>query len=57
MRKDLLDFTNDFQKTRSGKPTKRMQAEIRNWDPEFDVQQASKEERIKWRRSYTINWL
>lgn len=54
---DLLDFVTDFQKTRSGKPTKRMLADIRNWDPRFDVQRASKEERIRWRRSYTINWL
>lgn len=54
---DLLDFVTDFQKNRSGKPTKRMLAEIRNWDPQFDVQQANKQERIRWRRSYTINWL
>lgn len=54
---DLLDFVTDFQKTRSGKPTKRMLAEIRDWDPQFNVQRASKEERIRWRRSYTINWL
>jgi hypothetical protein len=54
---DLLDFVTDFQKTRSGKPTKRMLIEIRNWDPRFDIQRASKEERNRWRRSYTINWL
>jgi hypothetical protein len=47
---DLVDFVTDFQKTRSGKPTKRLLAEIRNWDPQFNVQQASKEERISWRR-------
>ncbi|KFX89139.1 hypothetical protein V490_07211 [Pseudogymnoascus sp. VKM F-3557] len=55
--RDLLDFITDFQKTRSGKPTKSMLAEIRNWDPKYDLQHASKEQRIKWRRSYTINWL
>jgi hypothetical protein len=54
---DLLDFIMDFQKTRSGKPTKRMLSEIRDWDPNFDLQQATKEQRIKWRRVYTINWL
>lgn len=54
---DLLDFIADFQKTRSGKPTKAMLSEIRNWDPAFNLQRASKEQRIKWRRSYTINWL
>lgn len=54
---DLVDFITDYQKTRSGKPTKRMLAQIDNWDPNLDLQKATKEERIKWRRSYTINWL
>ncbi|TFB04190.1 hypothetical protein CCMA1212_003998 [Trichoderma ghanense] len=54
---DLVDFINDFQKTRSGKPTKRMLAQLRGWDPYFDLQTATKKERLKWRRSYTINWL
>ncbi|KAL7795378.1 hypothetical protein V8C37DRAFT_374320, partial [Trichoderma ceciliae] len=54
---DLVDFIKDYQKTRSGKPTKRMLAQIDNWDPRFNLQEATKEERIKWRRSYTINWL
>lgn len=55
--RDLLDFVTDFQKTRTGKPTKRMLAEIKNWDPKFDLMHATDEERIRWRRSYTINWL
>lgn len=54
---DLRDFVTDFQKTHSGKPTKRMLAEIANWDPNFNLRNASEKERIKWRRSYTINWL
>jgi hypothetical protein len=54
---DLLDFITDFQKTRSGKPTKPMLSEVRDWDPNFDLQRASKAQRIKWRRAYTINWL
>lgn len=54
---DLRDFIEDFQKTRSGKPTKPMLSEIRDWDPEFNLQRATKEQRIKWRRSYTISWL
>ncbi|KAI1866988.1 hypothetical protein JX265_007564 [Neoarthrinium moseri] len=54
---DLLDFVADYQKTRSGKPTKSMLAEIQNWDPTFNLQQATPEQRLKWRRSYTINWL
>lgn len=55
--RDLNDFITDFRKTRSGKPTKRMLSQIRNWDPNFDIHNASKEERINRRRSYTINWL
>lgn len=55
--RDLLDFITDFQKTRSGKPTKRMPTEIQNWDPTFDLQRATKKQRLKWRRAYTINWL
>lgn len=55
--RDLLDFVTDFQKNRSGKPTKAMLAEIRDWDPNFNLRTATKEQRIRWRRSYTINWL
>lgn len=55
--RDLLDFVTDFQKTRTGKPTKRMLEQIKNWDPKFDLRHATDEERIRWRRSYTINWL
>ncbi|KAK4067016.1 uncharacterized protein Triagg1_8016 [Trichoderma aggressivum f. europaeum] len=54
---DLVDFITDYQKTRSGKPTKRMLAQLDNWDPTFNIQDATKEARIKWRRCYTINWL
>ncbi|KAL6879062.1 hypothetical protein J3F83DRAFT_711811 [Trichoderma novae-zelandiae] len=54
---DLADFITDFQKTRSGKPTKRMLAQLKGWDPYFDLQKATREERLEWRRSYTINWL
>lgn len=34
-----------------------MAAQIGNWDPKFDLQHATKEERLRWRRAYTINWL
>ncbi|PNP54431.1 hypothetical protein THARTR1_04988 [Trichoderma harzianum] len=54
---DLVDFVTDFQATRSGKPTKRMLQEIDKWDPTLDLQHATKEQRHRWRRSYTINWL
>ncbi|KAI0378712.1 hypothetical protein F5Y04DRAFT_290860 [Hypomontagnella monticulosa] len=55
--RSLLDFVTDYQKTRSGKPTKSLMAEIRHWDPNFDLQRATAEQRLRWRRSYTINWL
>ncbi|GAP86992.1 hypothetical protein SAMD00023353_2401490 [Rosellinia necatrix] len=54
---DLIDFITDFQKMRSGKPTKRMLEQIGKWNPNLDLQHASETERLKWRRSYTINWL
>lgn len=55
--RDLLDFIADFQQTRSGKPTRRMLAEIKDWDPKFNLERATNAERIRWRRAYTINWL
>ncbi|KAI4772177.1 hypothetical protein E4T52_12831 [Aureobasidium sp. EXF-3400] len=54
---DLLEFLEDFQKNRTGKPTKRMQSRLSLWDPNFDLQQATLAEKVEWRRSYTINWL
>ena len=54
---DLIQFVTDFQKNRNGKPTKAMQAQINDWNPKLDLQRATKEERLRWRRSYTINWL
>ncbi|RDW83736.1 uncharacterized protein DSM5745_04062 [Aspergillus mulundensis] len=53
---DLVDFIADFQKTRSGKPTKSMLKTL-HWDPTLDLSQASSDVRLKWRRAYTINWL
>ncbi|OIW22387.1 hypothetical protein CONLIGDRAFT_638365 [Coniochaeta ligniaria NRRL 30616] len=55
--RDLIDFVTDFQKSRSGKPTKRMMKEIGKWDPDFNLRQASEDEILQWRRCYTINWL
>jgi hypothetical protein len=54
---DLFDFVTDYQKTRSGEPTKAMLKSIQKWDPKLDLQRATKEQRLKWRRAYTINWL
>lgn len=53
----LVGFITDFQKTRTGKPTKPMLAQIDNWQPYMDLQRASSTERLRWRRAYTINWL
>lgn len=53
----LVESITDFQHTRSGKPTKRMLAELNSWDPNLSLQTATKEECLLWRRSYTINWL
>ncbi|KAL9572301.1 hypothetical protein ACKAV7_003502 [Fusarium commune] len=54
---DLRDFVLDFQANRTGKPTKAMQAKIAKWDPNFNLERATNEERVNWRRCYTIKWL
>ncbi|KAI1028818.1 hypothetical protein LB503_002684 [Fusarium chuoi] len=54
---DLRDFVLDFQANRTGKPTKAMQAKLVKWDPTFNLEGATNEERVHWRRCYTIKWL
>ncbi|CAG8273987.1 unnamed protein product [Penicillium salamii] len=54
---DLFDFVTDFQQTRSGKPTKFMLKSLQYWNPNLNLAKASRQERMKWRRTYTINWL
>lgn len=54
---DLFDFIADYQQTRSGKPTKPMLKNIQNWNPTLNLAQATQQERMNWRRVYTINWL
>lgn len=34
-----------------------MQKQIGNWNPTLDLQRLTNEERLTWRRAYTINWL
>ena len=53
----LLEFIEDFQKNRTCKPTKNMMKLINSWDKMLDLQKASKEERIQWRRVYALKWL
>ncbi|RMY19745.1 hypothetical protein D0866_12721 [Hortaea werneckii] len=53
---DLLAFIAEFQKNR-GKPTKAMQAQLNQWNLTLDLQRATNDERIQWRRLYTINGL
>ncbi|KAH0438420.1 hypothetical protein CcaCcLH18_03407 [Colletotrichum camelliae] len=54
---DLLDFITDYRKNRNGKPTKALQTGIHDWDPNLDLLQATKAQRLAWRRQYTIIWL
>lgn len=54
---DFMAFITDFQKNSNGKPSKALAKELARWDPEFDLQKATKQERLRWRRAYTINWL
>ncbi|KAG5928170.1 hypothetical protein E4U42_001175 [Claviceps africana] len=54
---NLVEFLSDYRKTSSGGPTKHMRAEISLWDPKYDLEAATADERLRWRRVYTINWL
>lgn len=55
--RDLVEFVTDCRLNRNGKPTKRMQKELGRWDPNLDLLKVSAEERMQWRRQYTLNWL
>ncbi|KAG7084551.1 hypothetical protein JMJ78_0009985 [Colletotrichum scovillei] len=55
--RDFVDFLEDYQQSEDGKPTAKMLIKIKDWDPTLDLQHTTKRERLKWRRSYTINWL
>ncbi|KAI6360884.1 hypothetical protein MCOR25_006619 [Pyricularia grisea] len=55
--KYLMDFIADYQKTRTGKPTKPMLREIGSWNPAACLSSFTRPQRLKWRRAYTINWL
>ncbi|KAK7449413.1 hypothetical protein Landi51_05837 [Colletotrichum acutatum] len=55
--RDFVDFLEDYQQSEDGKPTTKMLVKIKDWDPTLDLQHTTKRERLKWRRSYTINWL
>ena len=53
----LGEFVIDFQKAKTGTPTKAMRKRLRDWDPYFDAVNASKREQQHWRIQYTIKWL
>lgn len=52
---DLLAFITDFQQNRTGKPTKAMQKQLNDWSPTYSLERATNDDRVSWRRSYTIN--
>lgn len=54
---DFMAFITDFHKNSNGKPSKALAKKLGKWDPELDLRTATKEERLNWRRTYTINWL
>lgn len=53
----LKDFLENHQINRTGKPTQGLKKGLGTWIPKFDLVAASEEERMSWRRSYTIKWL
>ncbi|KAG9685703.1 hypothetical protein KCU95_g12158, partial [Aureobasidium melanogenum] len=55
--KSLVDFVIDYRKNRTGRPTKRLQIELDKWTPTCDLEKLSADERLEWRRLYTVNWL
>lgn len=57
--RDLCTFIADFQKNRSGKPTKALASKLGldRWDPNFNLRSASHGDRLKWRSAYTVNFL
>ncbi|KAJ2901749.1 hypothetical protein MKZ38_001421 [Zalerion maritima] len=55
--RDLVTFVQDFQMNRTGLPTKKFSKKLKAWDSDMDLQKASPEDLLAWRRMYTINWL
>ncbi|KAF4440349.1 hypothetical protein F53441_12297 [Fusarium austroafricanum] len=53
----LKEFLIDFQKNRTGKPTNKMQKRLNKWNPDLDLEKVTLQERLAWRRDYTIKWL
>ena len=43
----LVGFVTDFHKRRDGRPSKEMQQQVKDWDPEFDLEGASEEEEVR----------
>lgn len=54
---DLKDFIVDYRLNRTGRPAKRTKTFLRAWDPDQDLSILSDQERLEWRRRYTIRWL
>jgi hypothetical protein len=54
---DLVTFITDCRKNRTGKTTKAMQVQLNDCNQNLDLERATNEERVSWRRLYTINWL
>ncbi|KAG9529298.1 hypothetical protein KCU93_g3615, partial [Aureobasidium melanogenum] len=53
----LVEFVTDYRSNRTGKPTKRLQADLDKWNPACNVRELSPDDRLQWRRLYIINWL
>ena len=54
--RDLEAFITDFRKNRTGRPTKGLLSSLQ-WDPVLNLKTVSKQERLKWRSTFAINWL
>ncbi|POS75259.1 hypothetical protein DHEL01_v206347 [Diaporthe helianthi] len=54
---DFMDFVEDFHLRNNGECSKKMARELKEWDPKFKLEDATRDKRRRWRRAYTIKWL
>ncbi|KAF2221548.1 hypothetical protein BDZ85DRAFT_201789 [Elsinoe ampelina] len=53
----LYYFQTDFQKNKTGKPTKRFASAMAGWDSKMPIYDIKDSDRIAWRHGYTLNLL
>lgn len=54
---DFIAFLRDFWLRKNGQCSAEFARQVKNWDPKFDLTHANREERRRWRNTYTVKWL